>query len=140
MEIVGLKNFVQDDVNKLIAKFVGFKPHPVAILLKPLIRKHGASETFAEDVFLWGFVAVPCYKCGTILNDDDDYVKELCLDCYEDEYFCPRCRKPLTDEEMELTDERPLLCNQCDEEENETEEEYEDYLNEQRVNLEGWGG
>ena len=25
MEIVGLKNFVQDDVNKLIAKFVGFE-------------------------------------------------------------------------------------------------------------------
>ena len=29
MEIVGLKNFVQDDINKLIFKFVGFK-HPVA--------------------------------------------------------------------------------------------------------------
>ena len=25
MEVVGLKNFVQDDVNKLIAKFVGFQ-------------------------------------------------------------------------------------------------------------------
>ena len=31
MEIVGLKNFVSDDVNKLIFKFVGFK-HPVARL------------------------------------------------------------------------------------------------------------
>ena len=38
MEIVGLKNFVQDDVNKPIAKFVGFKPHPVAELLKPYFR------------------------------------------------------------------------------------------------------
>ena len=26
MEIVGLTNFVQDDINKLIAKFVGVKP------------------------------------------------------------------------------------------------------------------
>ena len=34
MEIVGLKKFVQDDINKLIAKFVGVKPHPIAKLLK----------------------------------------------------------------------------------------------------------
>ena len=29
MEIVGLKNFVQDDINKLIAKFVGVKPRKI---------------------------------------------------------------------------------------------------------------
>ena len=33
MEIVGLKNFVQDDVNKLISKFVGFKHHVFKKLL-----------------------------------------------------------------------------------------------------------
>ena len=33
MEIVGLKNCVQDDINKLIAKFVGVKPR---IFLKEL--------------------------------------------------------------------------------------------------------
>ena len=30
MEIAGLKIFVQDDVNKLIFKFVGFKPSKTA--------------------------------------------------------------------------------------------------------------
>ena len=38
MEIVGLKNFVQDDVNKLIAKFVGFQSK-VAKELKEEKRK-----------------------------------------------------------------------------------------------------
>jgi hypothetical protein len=32
MEIVGLKNVVQDDVNKLIAKFVGVQSKPAQIL------------------------------------------------------------------------------------------------------------
>ena len=40
MEIVGLKNFVQDDANNLIAKFVGFKSHPLAELLKPLFQSY----------------------------------------------------------------------------------------------------
>ena len=38
MEIAGLKNFVQDDVNKLIAGFVGFKPHPLALIVGVQIR------------------------------------------------------------------------------------------------------
>ena len=41
MEIVALKNFVQDDVNKLIAKFVGTtpsKPHTTAVIMKKLIE------------------------------------------------------------------------------------------------------
>ena len=36
MEVVGLKNFVQDDINKLIFKFVGFR-HPVAEILNSYI-------------------------------------------------------------------------------------------------------
>ena len=41
MEIVGLKNFVQDDVNKRIAEFVGTtpsKPHTTAVIMKKLIE------------------------------------------------------------------------------------------------------
>ena len=37
MEIVGLKKFVQDGVNKLIAKFVGFPVHPLVKLLRDAI-------------------------------------------------------------------------------------------------------
>ena len=40
MEIVGLKNFVQDDVNKLIAKFVGVKPPKFIEELKFYIRNY----------------------------------------------------------------------------------------------------
>ena len=43
MEIVGLKNFVQDDVNKLIAKFVGFKSKPVAEI----------NERWGSGYWLW---------------------------------------------------------------------------------------
>ena len=45
MEIVGLKNFVQDDVNKLIFKFVGFK-HPVAEIFSKEVGKD--AEYFVE--------------------------------------------------------------------------------------------
>ena len=45
MEIVGLKNFVQDDVNRLIAKFVGFK-HPVAEIFSKKVGKD--AEYFVE--------------------------------------------------------------------------------------------
>ena len=37
MEIVGLKQKVDDDVNKLIAKFVGLPVHPVVKLLRKAI-------------------------------------------------------------------------------------------------------
>ena len=37
MEVLGLKNFVQDDVNKLIAKFVGVI-HPVVALIRKAIH------------------------------------------------------------------------------------------------------
>ena len=33
--VVGLAGAVPDDVNALIWKFIGFKPHPLARLLKP---------------------------------------------------------------------------------------------------------
>jgi len=40
MEIVGLKFFVNDDINNLIAKFVGVKPHPLAENLEKQIGRH----------------------------------------------------------------------------------------------------
>ena len=40
MEIVGLKNFVPNEVNNLIAKFVGVKMHPCAEILKKQIERH----------------------------------------------------------------------------------------------------
>ena len=39
MEIVGLKNFIPDDINNLIAKFVGVKPHPLAEILEKEIGR-----------------------------------------------------------------------------------------------------
>jgi hypothetical protein len=40
MEIVGLKQKVQDDINKIIFKFVGVKMHPWAEKLKKEIEYH----------------------------------------------------------------------------------------------------
>ena len=37
MEIVGLTHFVNDDVNKFIFRFLGFKAHLVAVMLKEKI-------------------------------------------------------------------------------------------------------
>ena len=56
MEIVGLKNFVSDDVNKLIAKFVGMPIHPIAKVLQSEICKIYKIKTLlkmknSENVF-----------------------------------------------------------------------------------------
>ena len=40
MEIVGLKQKVDNDVNKLICKFVGVKPHPLAKHIKQVIDRN----------------------------------------------------------------------------------------------------
>ena len=48
MEIVGLKNIVQDDVNKLIAKFVGMPIHPIAKALQNEICKIYKIKTFGK--------------------------------------------------------------------------------------------
>jgi hypothetical protein len=40
MEIVGLKQKVDNDINKLIAKFVGVKPHPFAKHIKQVIARN----------------------------------------------------------------------------------------------------
>ena len=47
MEILGLKNFVQDDVNKLIAKFVGFQSK-TAKLIENELQKFLRWETKFE--------------------------------------------------------------------------------------------
>ena len=63
MEIVALKNFVQDDVNRLIAKFVGVKPHPAALALikkfwhwfgrysRVAVRREFNSRSYLPDPF-----------------------------------------------------------------------------------------
>ena len=133
MEIVALKNFVPDDVNKLIFKFVGFKPHPLATLFKELIHEYysifAPGVEFDASRFLW--YRARCYRCDDRLDEDDmkatwqeEFMHfKLCSFCFEDCNFCPRCHEALTYEELQLTSERPLLCNQCDEEENGTNEE-----------------
>ena len=40
MEIVGLKIFVPNEINNLIAKFVGVKMHPLAEMLEKAIKRH----------------------------------------------------------------------------------------------------
>ena len=126
MEIVGLKKIVQDDVNRLISKFVGFKPHPVAELLQPLFDLYYFG--FDAAGFLW--YRKRCYKCNDRLDENEmdekyrymDYFK-LCSYCFDDEYFCERCNQALTSDEREV-EIRPITCGVClEEEENESEEE-----------------
>jgi hypothetical protein len=40
MEIVGLKFFVPNEINNLIAKFVGVKMHPLAEMLEKAIKRY----------------------------------------------------------------------------------------------------
>ena len=88
MVIVGLNQIVQDDVNKLICKFVGVKPHPLAKLLKPLFQEYfitlpGATE-FSSSDFLW--VKHRCYRCFERLEGDEITGNHfnLCSFCIED--------------------------------------------------------
>ena len=46
MEIVGFEKNVQDDVNKLISKFVGVKPHPFAKHIKQVIDRNEACSDY----------------------------------------------------------------------------------------------
>ena len=46
MEIVGLKNLIPDDVNKLIFKFVGVTPHPQAKMLMPIYNEYSSLSDF----------------------------------------------------------------------------------------------
>ena len=70
MEILGLKTFVQDDVNKLIFKFVGLKPHPLTFELKDLVRffenwPGDEGDTFAKFVFN---EILHCCSCNRLLK------------------------------------------------------------------------
>ena len=91
MEIVGLKIFVQDDVNKLIAKFVGVKPPKFIEELKFYIRNY--------DDHLW---------------EQRQLLMDLGMEDDEDE-------NSLTFIELSLTS---IKNNEWD---------YQEYLNEQRV-------
>ena len=51
MEIVGLKQKVDNDINKLIAKFVGIKPHPLAKLLINFSYKYADVDYDCDDRF-----------------------------------------------------------------------------------------
>ena len=127
MEIVGLF-FVQDDVNKLIARFVGVKPHPVAKLLEPLFDRYYFG--FDASDFLW--YRKRGYKCNERRDENEmngdygymDYFK-LCSYCFEDEYFCEQCHKVLTSDEREI-EIRPIMCDLCYEEEVEEDEREEE--------------
>ena len=72
MEIVGLKNFVQDDVNKLTAKFVGVKPHPLAKVMAEAIEMYNTYNRPKEESFV-------CF------------IKREPLDEYYDLYYCRCC-------------------------------------------------
>ena len=131
MEIVGLTNFVQDDINKLTAKFVGVEPHPLAEILKPSFEEYflkiRPDIVFDSSTFL--FYRTHCQRCDECLSEDEirgNYWEhygqynihfKFCSFCFEDWWFCPQCRTALTFEEMEDTDKRPLLCYECGEEE-----------------------
>ena len=83
MEIVGLKNFVNDDVNQLIAKFVGTtpsKPHPTAEMMKKLIEL--MIEWHTEDILdgWWGWGYAQLYL-GPL---DDEEARQEAEDDKED--------------------------------------------------------
>ena len=70
MEIVALKNFVQDDVNKIIFKFVGVKPRPLTIELKTLVGYFenwpgDEGDTFTKYVF---DEIMHCCSCKCLLK------------------------------------------------------------------------
>ena len=102
MEIVGLKNFVPDDVNKIICKFVGVKPPKFMKELKFYIRQH--------DHHLWEQRQL-LYDLG-FEGEQDDIIND------DNSLTCP---------ELSLT---AIKNNEWD---------YREYLNEQRITLEGFG-
>ena len=70
MEIVALKNFVQDDVNKIIFKFVGVKPRPFAIELKTLVgyfENWSGDEGATFSKFVFGEI-LHCCSCECLLK------------------------------------------------------------------------
>ena len=116
MEIVGFKQKVDDDINKRIAKFVGMPVHPVAVMLKPLFEQSfiwlPCETGFSSSVFLW--FKNRCCRCCAPLEGDEMVETHFNLSSY-------------------CIDDGPNF------ETEESDEEYQEYLNEQRVNLEGWG-
>ena len=84
MEIVGLKKFVQDDINKLITKFVGVKPHPLTIELRYLISKFNfryknSNVAFCEYMFV---EVLHCCSCQQLIKGEMLRVyNELCEEC-----------------------------------------------------------
>ena len=83
MEIVGLENFVQDDVNKIIAKFVGFKPHPVTKDLKRYITRYERWNIDKNATFSKYTVdALHCRLCNCLLKGIMlEMGNEFCIKC-----------------------------------------------------------
>ena len=52
MEIVGLKQKVDNDINKLIIKFVGMKTHPIAHTIKESFQNDGDIIGFDKSYFI----------------------------------------------------------------------------------------
>jgi hypothetical protein len=87
-QILGLKNFVQDDVNHVIAKFVGVKPRPFTDELKNLVRffenwPGDEEDTFSKFVFC---EILHCCTCNRILKSSR---LGLCEECEEHELETP---------------------------------------------------
>ena len=84
MEIVGLKQKVDDDINKLICKFVGVKPHPLTIELGTLIsrfnfRFRDAGITFSKYMI---DEILHCCSCNRLIKGKMlEIHNDLCEEC-----------------------------------------------------------
>jgi len=92
-QIVGLKNILPDEVNKLIFKF--HKVHPTAGILKPWIDEYIQYEleeeppanwfprSMLKDSQYWYGLTVMCRRCGEAISErDSDNNDYMCVDCF----------------------------------------------------------
>ena len=93
MEIVGLKNFVPDNVNNLIFKFVGLKPHPLAEIMVEAIECCNRYNRPEEESFVSFLRRNPldeyydtyCRCCNSFEKRPFGYTEPLCQ-CTESDY------------------------------------------------------
>jgi hypothetical protein len=100
MEIVALKHVVNDDVNQLIAKFVGIKPHKFTEEIKKLM------ETYQK--FLYGYKVDEDYviehskHIGHLLFHKRELRGKNCVRCFKKKVqlnsMCYKCDRIVFDE------------------------------------------
>ena len=100
MEITGLKQKVDDDINKLIAKFVGYPVHPTAKMIKPYINAH---RKFLDDRYYVERQNNIFYSFAKCMAHDDISNSMTCIMCgdvspifywreeYNYDYVCNDC-------------------------------------------------